>query len=266
MPTPLPRLVAFDLDDTLAPSKSPMAASMGQALVTLLGRAPVCVISGGRMEQFVDQVLRRPELTAAPEPLLERLHLMPTCGTRYYRRQAGQWLLQYAHDLTPEERAEAARVTQEEARRLGLWEEDTWGPAIEDRGSQVTYSALGQEAPLEAKRAWDPTGGKKAALRDAVAARLPELEVRSGGSTSVDITRHGVDKAYGMSRLAEQTGVELGDMLFIGDRLDEGGNDYPVKELGVPCVAVDGWERTVDVVTDLCARYDEDHAGGAGRR
>src|SRR5690606_30764905 len=103
---------------------------------------------------------------------------------------------------------------------LGLWESETWGPILEDRGSQITFSALGQQAPVDAKRAWDPTGARKSALRDAVAARVPDLEVRSGGSTSVDITRKGIDKAYGMRQLAEQTGVPLADMLFYGDRLD----------------------------------------------
>ena len=107
---------------------------------------------------------------------------------------------------------------------------------------------------MDAKRAWDPTGEKKSALRDAVAPYLPELEVRSGGSTSVDITLRGVDKAYGMRRLAEVTGIALDDMLFVGDRLDPAGNDYPVKALGVPCHAVTGWEDTAEYVTDLAAR------------
>src|SRR5699024_941401 len=136
-------------------------------------------------------------------------------------------------------------------RRLGLWAEHTWGPILEDRGSQITFSALGQAAPLAEKKAWDPTGARKESLRAAVAELLPGLEVRSGGSTSVDITRKGVDKAYGMTRLAEQTGVPLDDMLFIGDRLDEGGNDYPVKALGVECEAVTGWEETVVLVREL---------------
>ena len=58
------KAVAFDLDDTLAPSKSPMHASMAAALVTLLQRLPVCIISGGRFEQFQAQVLDR---LTAPE-------------------------------------------------------------------------------------------------------------------------------------------------------------------------------------------------------
>src|SRR5699024_10362866 len=147
---------------------------------------------------------------------------------------------------------------------LGLWEAHPSGDIIEDRGSQVTFSALGQRADLAVKNAWDPTGEKKEALRAAVARRLPGLEVRSGGSTSVDITRNGIDKAYGMTRLAEQTGIALGEMLFIGDRLDEGGNDYPVKAIGVPCMEVTDWRQTLTVVTDVVSQLREAVAAERG--
>ena len=264
----VPRLVAFDLDDTLAPSKSPMPAPMAAALRALLDVVPVCIISGGKLGQFRDQVLARLDADADE---LSRLHLMPTCGTRYYTydpSQAGRgtdaWKLVYANDLTPEQIRTGFEIVEAQARRLGLWEERTWGEILEDRGSQITFSALGQEAPLEAKRAWDPTGEKKAALRDAVAPLLPELEVRSGGSTSVDITLKGVDKAYGMTRLAEVTGIALEEMLFIGDRLDPEGNDYPVKALGVPCQAVGGWQDTVTYVTSLASLIASQQHSGEG--
>ena len=248
---PAARLVAFDLDDTLTPSKSPISPEMAEALTALLDVVPVCIISGGQLAQFTTQVTDRLELD---DEARSRLHLMPTCGTRYYRFADDGALQQvYAHDLTAQERAAAQQALEQEARRLGLWEEETWGPILEDRGSQITFSALGQRAPLEAKRAWDPTGEKKERLRAAVARRLPDLEVRSGGSTSVDITRRGVDKAYGMRRLAEHTGIDLADMLFVSDRLDEGGNDYPVKALGVPCIAVAGAEETAGVVRGIIA-------------
>jgi hypothetical protein len=162
----------------------------------------------------------------------------------------------YAHLLNDDLRAAAAASLETRARELGLWETDTWGPVIEDRGTQVTFSALGQSAPVDAKRAWDPTGEKKERLRAAVQGDLPELEVRSGGSTSVDITRRGIDKAYGMTALAERTGIALEDMLFVGDRLDEGGNDRPVLDLGVPCQAVDDWEETVAVIGAVIDRLD----------
>ncbi|MGY4859456.1 HAD-IIB family hydrolase [Cryobacterium sp. AP23] len=244
-----PRLVAFDLDDTLAASKSPIDPRMADLLVRLLDVVEVCIISGGQFAQFTMQVIDN--LTAVDDAALKRLHLMPTCGTQYYRHQPGGWEQIYAENLTDDQKQRALTAVEETARALGYWESETWGPILEDRGSQITFSALGQAAPVAAKTQWDTDGAKKTALREAVQALLPDLEVRSGGSTSVDITRRGIDKAYGMNRLAELTGIPLDDMLFVGDRLDENGNDYPVKAMGVDCVAVENWVDTAVFLEEL---------------
>ncbi|MFJ5733644.1 HAD-IIB family hydrolase [Streptomyces paradoxus] len=244
------RLVMFDLDDTLALSKAKITPRMAQCLTRLLSRQHVCIISGGRYEQFQTQVLE--ELPLTPE-LAGRLHLMPTCGTRYLRWGTGAWQDIYCENLSDEEKILIIQVLTEGAKSLGLWADSTWGEVIEDRGSQVTFSALGQQAPHEAKAAWDPDGSRRRALRDYVAVRLPDLEVRSGGSTSIDVTKKGIDKAYGVQRLLEHLDLRVEDVLFIGDRLDEGGNDYPVRELGAPCVAVTGWEQTADYIDVILA-------------
>jgi len=246
---PETRLVAFDLDDTLAPSKSAIDPRIGDLLVALAERVDVAIISGGQLAQFTAQVVDR--LPDASPEALARLHLLPTCGTQYYRVTPEGIVTVYAHALTDDEKSRALTAVEEEAKRLGVWESETWGDILEDRGSQITFSALGQRAPLAAKTAWDPTGAKKNALRAAVAERIPDLEVRSGGSTSVDITQRGIDKAYGMRQLAEQTGIPLDDMLFVGDRLDPDGNDYPVLAMGVECQAVEGWEDTAEFLDGL---------------
>lgn len=241
--------MAFDLDDTLAPSKSPVDPRMAELLVKLLGVVEVCVISGGQFGQFESQLVDN--LPVDHPEALARMHLMPTCGTQYFLFRDGSWLQQYAENLTEEQKLAALTAVEVEAKRLGFWESETWGPILEDRGSQITFSALGQAAPVDAKKAWDPTGEKKNTLRAAVQQQLPDLEVRSGGSTSVDITRRGIDKAYGMSRLADLTGIPFDQMLFVGDRLDPDGNDFPVIALGIPTRAVEGWEHTAAVVEDF---------------
>ena len=248
------RLVAFDLDDTLAPSKSALPSAMAAQLRALLDVVPVCVISGGEFGQFRAQLLENLDATSEQ---LSKLHLMPTCGTRYYRWNAdySSWDQVYANDLSQDERERAIESLRQRAHEQGVWEAQPWGEIIEDRGSQITFSALGQQAPLEAKRAWDPSGDKKRKLRDAVALDVPDLEVRAGGSTSVDITRRGIDKAYGMAKLVEMTGIAPQDMLFIGDRLDEAGNDYPVKAAGYPTRPVAGWEECVEVIAQIVSEH-----------
>jgi phosphomannomutase len=236
------RLIAFDLDGTLAVTKSPIADTMADRLRDLLASYEVCVISGGAFEQFKQQLID--PLDASPE-LLSRLHIMPTSGTKYFRFDplALDWVLQYSEDLTPATRTRITDVLTTAAKTLGYWEAKPWGPIIEDRGTQITFSALGQQAPADRKYAWDPDGAKKRSLRDLVAQRLPDLKVHAGGTTSIDVTNAGIDKAYGMRKLMTAAGATSDQILFLGDQLDDGGNDYPVKSVGIDTISVDGWEQ-----------------------
>ncbi len=244
------RLVAFDLDDTLADSKAPISPDMAAALARLLTRFEVAVISGGQFSQFQTQVLKRLELGFSARTL----HLLPTCGTRYYRRKpAGDIETVYVEALDPAVRQEVKWTLQEVATKLGLWEEHPWGEIIEDRGTQVTFSALGQNAPLQAKRDWDPDKSKRSRLVEALTPLLPGLEVRSGGSTSIDITAKGVDKAYGMRALLAAQSLEANEVLFVGDRLDPAGNDFPVVATGIPCQEVRDPQETLTLIEELLA-------------
>jgi phosphomannomutase len=245
------KVIAFDLDDTLAITKSPINDRMAELLTQLLERYEVCVISGGKYEQFKMQIIDQLE---ASHLLLRKLHLMPTCGTRYYRYDdiEKEWKLQYSEDLTGAQKKETIMVLEEEAKKLGVWRDKTWGDIIEDRGSQITYSALGQQAPPEEKYKWaDENADIKKTLRENVARRCPHLEVRLGGTTSVDVTKPGIDKAYGMSKLMNVLGVSGDEVLFIGDKLEEGGNDYPVKAMGVDTIAVNKCSETELIVDTL---------------
>jgi phosphomannomutase len=244
------KVIAFDLDGTLAASKSPAADRMVEALNRLLDNFQVCVISGGKFEQFQKQLLSN--LKTSPDKL-EKLHLMPTCGTRYYTYDLSKkdWKLIYAEDFTEVEKKKISQAVNRAVDDLEMREKETYGELIEDRGSQMAFSALGQDIieelgkeGLKRKEEWDPTNAKKAKLRDRIAELIPEFEVRSGGLTTIDITKLGIDKAYGMKKLCELLEVSKEDILFFGDRIIEGGNDYPVKAAGIDCLQVSRWEDT----------------------
>lgn len=248
------KVIAFDLDGTLAPSKSPLPDKMSELLGKLLQKYQVCVMSGGKFGQFEAQLLDN--LKVEPK-LLEKLHLMPTCGTRYYKVAANtkKWKLIYAEDFSEEQKARIIKALNEGIDHFGYREKKTWGETIEDRGSQITFSALGQDIAAELgeegvklKEEWDPTHEKKQKLRKYVAELIPEFEVRVGGGTSIDITKPGVDKAYGMQKLLDMLSISKKDVFFIGDRLAEGGNDYPVKAMGVDCMEISDWEETALVI------------------
>ena len=245
------KLITFDLDDTLSVTKSPISDRISGLLTELLEHYEVCIISGGRFEQFKNQVVDRLE---ANHLLLRKLHLMPTCGTRYYRYDEinEEWKLQYEEDLTEDKKKHVISVLEEVAKELGDWREETWGPIIEDRNSQITYSALGQLAPPEEKYKWAEENKElKKVFREKVANRVQDLEIRLGGSTSIDVTKPGVDKAYGMQKLIDEMDISKEEVLFVGDKLEEDGNDYPVKAMGIDCIAVERWQDTALVIETL---------------
>lgn len=242
------KVLAFDLDGTLAPSKSTLPPRMGELIDQLLDRYEVCVISGGKFGQFETQLLDGLKTDSAK---LQRLHLMPTCGTQYYKFTDDIWTQVYTENFTEAEKAKIIAALNEGIDTLGYRESKVYGEIIEDRGSQVTFSALGQDIVAELgdegvrlKEAWDPDTSKKNAIRDYVANLIPEFEVRVGGGTSIDITKPGIDKAYGMQKLIDLLEITKEDILFYGDRLSEGGNDYPVREFGIDSVEVSNWEDT----------------------
>ena len=244
------KAIAFDLDGTLAPSKSAVPDRISELLGELLAHFQICVISGGKFEQFENQLLLNLKIA---DKYKSRLHIMPTCGTRYYlySLQNKKWERVYAEDFTQAQKVKIIKALSKVVHTLGLDKAKVYGEQIEDRGSQISWSALGQdivdvlgEEGVRQKEAWDPDNSKKMQIRDMVAPLLSEFEVRTGGSTTIDITKKGIDKAYGMQKLMTKLKIDKKDILFFGDKLQEGGNDYPVKAMGIDSLEVSSWKDT----------------------
>jgi HAD superfamily hydrolase (TIGR01484 family) len=242
------KLIVFDLDGTLAKSKSSLDEEMGKLLGRLLDAIKVAVISGGAWPQFQKQLL-----TNLPsDDRLKDLFLLPTSGTRFLRYD-GEWTQLYAEDFTAAEKAKIIAALTLSFDESGLRPARHWGEIIEDRGSQITLSAMGQEAPLDEKKNWDPDFEKRKVIRKILDPLLPEFSIGLGGSSSIDVTRPGVDKAYGIGKLTEVLGISIKEMIFVGDALFPGGNDYPARRTGVDCIQVRDPEETKRVVEAVIA-------------
>jgi len=239
------RLIVFDLDGTLAESKAALDPEMATLLGVLLGIVNVAVISGGNWPQFEQQVLCR-------LPQDGRLQRLPTCGTKFYRYDSG-WQILYSEDFTAAEKKKIIHSLQQVLETLGDGVHPTWGEVIEERGSQITFSALGQQAPLEEKKQWDADFTKRQRMKSQLDKLIPKFSVRLGDTTSVDITKPGIDKAYGIRKLRDTLGITLAEMLFVGDALFPGGNDYPAKEAGVVTIQVRDPNETKRVIEAIIA-------------
>ena len=79
------KLIVFDLDGTLAPSKSALGADMAALLHDLLGIVKVAVIS-----EVIGPV-RKQLLSSLPQDeRLVNLSVLPTCGTKFFQ-YSSQW-------------------------------------------------------------------------------------------------------------------------------------------------------------------------------
>ncbi len=244
-------LIVFDLDGTLAESKSPLDAGMAALLTSLLAIMKVAVISGGDWSQFQNQVLAK----LPHDQRLASLSLLPTCGTKFYQF-SGDWRKLYSEDFTPEQRQKIIDSLKQALETAGCKVDRVWGEVIEDRGSQITFSALGQQAPIEEKKKWDPDFSKRKKMQEILSHLIPEFSVRLGGTTSVDVTKPGIDKAYGIRKLRDILGIPIAEMIFVGDALFPGGNDYPAKEAGALSIRVRDPEETKRVIETVIACLD----------
>jgi phosphomannomutase len=246
------RLIVFDLDGTLAESKAAIDKEMAERLEALLSVAKVSIISGGDWPQFQKQVLKH----LPKGKILKSLTILPTCGTKFYQYKT-DWQQLYAENFTAEEKKKIVASLEKAVEDSGYKARKVWGETIEDRGSQVTYSALGQKAPLDEKKKYDPDFKKRDKIKKELDKLIPEFAVNLGGATSVDVTKKGIDKAYGIHKLRDVLDIAVKEMIFIGDAVFPGGNDYPAKQAGVFSIRVKDPNETKRVIEGIIGCLDD---------
>lgn len=242
------QLIVFDLDGTLAPSKSALDDEMAAHLHSLIAIVKVAIISGGDFPQFQKQVLAH--LPAASN--LDNLSILPTDGTKFFEYN-GTWQKLYSEDLSDAQKGRIEDSLEKAVAETGFQPKESWGERIEDRGTQITYSALGQQAPLEAKASWDPDFAKRKQIKAVLDPMLPDFSISLGGTTSIDVTPPGIDKAYGIRKLRDSLKIPISNMLFIGDAIFPGGNDYPAVQAGTDSIRVRDPEETKRVIEAIVA-------------
>jgi len=241
------KVLAFDIDQTLNIAKTPTPDEIADLLTQCLDHFEICPISGQKFDQFLIQIVNR--LTKATPEQLSHLHLFVAQGTQYYHynTEKKDWDQVYNYPLTDEQVAEITKAIETAARELGYWEEDKLmegDEIIENRLSQVTFSALGQKAGTDVKYAWDPDHKKRDAIVKRAKELAPDFEYEVGGTTSINAFVPGMNKVFGMTHLMEELKVEKEDILYFGDMTQPGGNDYPVVQMGIDTITVRSHEDT----------------------
>ncbi|MBI5306546.1 HAD-IIB family hydrolase [Candidatus Wolfebacteria bacterium] len=241
------KIIIFDLDGTLTKSKANLDREMSVFLCKLLKKIKVAIIGGGNYIQFKKQLLapfnnylnnnlKKNEIA----PVLNNLFILPTSGAAFYEYQKNTWRQIYKNVLTPQEKKKILAAFKKSFQAVNYRQpQKIYGKVIEDRGMQITFSSLGQKAPLAKKIEWNARcNGIRVKLCLFLQKNLPEFEARLGGLTSIDITKKGIDKAYGISQILKQLSLNKKEAVYVGDALYKGGNDYAVKKTGIDTISV----------------------------
>lgn len=246
-------LVIFDLDGTLAESKQPIDMEMTELLAKLIAKKKVAVISGGSFEQFKKQFLPALEKFEKAEAFpFSNLFLLPTSGSAMYIYKKNAWKLEYSHHLSPAEKEKIYTAFKEALEKSGeKMPEKHYGNVAEDRGDQITFSADGQEAPIEVKAQWDPTEKKRLHIVSFFGPLLPEFSIGIGGMTSIDVTKKGIDKAFGVRKICEYLKIQVSNAVYVGDALFPGGNDYAARASGIECFEVTSVRGTKKLIKEI---------------
>lgn len=243
------KVLAFDIDQTLNIAKTPVTDEIAELLTKCLDHFEVALISGQKFDQFLIQVINRMEENGATPKQLTHFHNFVAQGTQYYHYNLDKndWEQVYNIPLTDEQAQEISHAIEQAAKELGYWEEDKLADGdeiIENRGSMIAFSALGQKAAVEPKYAWDPDRKKREKIIIRARELAPDFDYEVGGTTSINAFVPGTNKSFGMTHLLEELNVKKEDILYFGDMTQPGGNDYPVVEMGIDTITVRTHEDT----------------------
>lgn len=248
---PTQKIISFDLDGTLTVSKSPITPEMAELVKELAKKIKVIIISGGGFKQFQTQFLSPFHDDESMSPFIHNLTLLPTNGSQMYEYDEikKEWQLTNKEPFDEKVKTRAKKLLQEII-DSGLYDipPNPIGEIIEDRDTQITFTPNGQNAPIEIKRLWDPDRKKREEIREKIAPKLPEIDILINGSSSIDILSKGFNKAVGLERLLNKMGLKKSDVIYVGDALFPGGNDYSVFEAGFDTIAVKDPEETESII------------------
>jgi len=243
-----PKAIMLDLDDTLAPSFESPTPQMIERLMQILDRIPVAIITGRDFPWMARDFLP----TIVRSPHAKRFYVLPEGSAQCFQWSGTEWHEMYGQSLPDDERQTINKAILESVAETGLLKAlPIFGEQFVQKKAMVAFATLGMQVPNDLKYSWDPGNARRAALCEAIARKLPDYDVVMGGATSIDVTKKGVNKAYGVKWLAEKLGVATSDMLYVGDALYPGGNDAVVIPTGIQTRETSGPDETLTIIDEI---------------
>ena len=228
----------FDIDGTLTPSRNLIDSKFKKFFEEFIRNNRVWLISGSDKDKTIEQ------LTYGIWSGVERAY--QCAGNQLYIKgelvkenkfQLPHLLNVYLQSLLQESRY---------AHR--------YGNHIEERPGMVNFSVVGRNCTQEQRDQyyiWDLRHKEREQFANSIKLNFPAIDAVVGGEISIDIYPKGLDKGQILNDID-------GYFSFFGDKLEPGGNDYPIKKAaqdmevqGATFYHVKSWKDTRDLLYSI---------------
>tara|TARA_Y100000310_G_scaffold345402_1_gene464506 strand:- start:14698 stop:16188 length:1491 start_codon:yes stop_codon:yes gene_type:complete len=238
------KIIIADVDETICETCQVVSNEMAQQINNMIESGyEFAFISGTKVEDLQKMISSK---------VNNKHHILGTTGTNYTYMKDGMGKLVYNLNFDPQEKEEIIVALQKAIDNFNIESMTTKEDQLQDRDSQITLSAIGRNAPIDLKKEYDPDGSKRQIWKEFLKEHLDpnKYDIKIGGTTSLDVTKKGLDKEWGIKEFANHHGFELHNILFFGDKIYPDGNDFPATRI-VDCISVKNPEETLEMLKKI---------------
>ena len=244
------RIFIFDVDGTLTPSRQPMTEEFQKFFKQWIKKNKFYLVTGSDLPKLQEQMCMYD---------IEAEGIFTCCGNQFWLPNPSVPI--QSADLIYDNKFKVPRKLN---KLLGTILSNSiyphrYGNHVEDRGSMVNFSIVGRDCNQEQREKyykWDTEKGERKIIAQAVKEKFPDLDAVIGGQISIDIYPKGNDKSQVLNVIEQERLVPPSEYIFIGDGIENYGNDYPLAELMDNTEICDwyhtkGWEHTKEILENL---------------
>tara|TARA_B100001250_G_C19772902_1_gene778076 strand:- start:14 stop:844 length:831 start_codon:yes stop_codon:yes gene_type:complete len=244
------KIYIFDVDGTLTPSRQKMTEKFARFFDEWTSKNTYYLVTGSDLAKTQEQV---------PTAYIERANgIFTCCGNQLWREgNTKQWPIDlkliYENKFNPPNNlltylGEQLRMTDYPVKA---------GNHIEDRGTLLNFSVVGRDCTLVQRKdyhEYDKVMDERKGIAKYIRENWSDIDAVIGGQISIDIYPKGNDKSQILEHIEKEN--PKGEIIFIGDGIENGGNDYPLAHLmdnieGCDWYHTEGWEQTQKILEKL---------------
>ena len=244
------KIYIFDVDGTLTPSRQPMTKEFQKFFKKWIKKNKFYLVTGSDLPKLQEQMCFYD---------IEAEGIFTCCGNQFWKPDPS--IVNTSAELIYDNKFELTSKLKNslEVMLMSSQYKHRYGNHIEDRGSMVNFSIVGRNCTQEQRDEyfkWDNEKGERKKISTFLKQKFKELDAVIGGQISIDIYPKGMDKSQVFGIIEQDRLVQPDEYIFIGDRIQNGGNDYPLAQLmddleGCDWHQTSGWEETKQILEKL---------------